>query len=717
MWSIDLQNAGMAIGAAALAVPVLIHLLTRHTPRTVPFPTLRFLRRSIARQSRLLRLRHLLLLMLRMLVIALLAAAFMRPVLRLPFQKLAVAKGQTTTLIILDTSLSMGYTGSGTTPLTRAKAEAIRLLQALRDGDRANVFFASASVQPAAPQLTRDLNTLRDEVERAQASLEKADLNAAIQRAVEEFGRPEAGSVRKELYLLSDYQRTNWGEVRLDSLPPDVALYLVDVDSTEKANAAVTQIRTRPAAPRAGDVVEVACEIANYGPEARDLPAQLEVAGPGGGAAVAKLQQHVLAPAYGSATALFHLRLKDVGDYEATARIAPDHLKADDVRYAVLHVRKSLAVALLTSEDADSDRTSAFYLVRALSPKPGAEASIAVSLLDAAQALKRDFRGTDVIFLSNLGQLSPALAQKLVAFLQGGGGVLYFAGGGPAPEQLRLLNQASPAAAVAPFTVSDMLDVRGMGRGYVAWTEARYESPMLRLFREPEHGDLSGLKFTRFRLVTGTDSRAEVLLKYEDGTPAAARSRVGSGSFVLCNFSPQPECSDLVKHEVFPPLLHELVKGTLSDEAAAQEFQVGHAASLALEDVPGTPALTFTNPRGDRVDARAQRIGQSLSLLVQDTAEPGFYRVKAAGGTADAGRAAALAVNVPADESDLRALQGAELAEKQQMAQRSHAVQADLDPGYVERLRRGRELWAWLLIAAIVVGVVEHAAATWLRPR
>lgn len=89
------------------------------------------------------------------------------------------------------------------------------------------------------------------------------------------------------------------------------------------------------------------------------------------------------------------------------------------MRYAVLHVRKSQTVALLTSEDANSDRTSAFCLVRALSPKPG-----------AAQALKQDFRGVDVLFISDLGQLSPALAQKLVAFPQGGGSA--FAGGVPA---------------------------------------------------------------------------------------------------------------------------------------------------------------------------------------------------------------------------------------------------------------------------------------------
>ena len=74
-------------GAGARAAPLLIHLLTRAAQRTVMFPTLQFLRRTLARQSKLLRLRHLVLLLLRMLLLALLTVII--GLMSEPFFKLA----------------------------------------------------------------------------------------------------------------------------------------------------------------------------------------------------------------------------------------------------------------------------------------------------------------------------------------------------------------------------------------------------------------------------------------------------------------------------------------------------------------------------------------------------------------------------------------------------------------------------------------------------
>jgi len=268
--NLGLVHPWMLWGTAAVAAPLLVHLLTRGSRLTVWFPTVEFLRRSLARHSRLMRLRHLLLLLLRMLAVVLLALAFTRPVLRLPFQKLARQRGRTTAVIALDLSLSMGYTGSGATPLSRAKAEAERILRSLHSGDRANLVFITASPYTAAAQPTGDLDLLRDEMDRASVSLEEADVGAAIERAVTEFGEAQANNPSsRELYLISDFQRTNWAGVRLSAVPADVALYLIDVDSETKSNAALVRMDTRPTSLRVGDVAEVACEVANYGPEAK----------------------------------------------------------------------------------------------------------------------------------------------------------------------------------------------------------------------------------------------------------------------------------------------------------------------------------------------------------------------------------------------------------------------------------------------------------------
>jgi hypothetical protein len=60
--SIFFINPALWVGSAALAVPFLIHIMTRRTPRNMVFPTLWFIRAAKASQSCLYRLRHLLML-------------------------------------------------------------------------------------------------------------------------------------------------------------------------------------------------------------------------------------------------------------------------------------------------------------------------------------------------------------------------------------------------------------------------------------------------------------------------------------------------------------------------------------------------------------------------------------------------------------------------------------------------------------------------------
>ena len=67
------------VGALAIAIPIVLHLLRRDVAPEVPFTAVRLLRRSPVERSRRRRLRDLLLLAARIAALLLLAAAFARP--------------------------------------------------------------------------------------------------------------------------------------------------------------------------------------------------------------------------------------------------------------------------------------------------------------------------------------------------------------------------------------------------------------------------------------------------------------------------------------------------------------------------------------------------------------------------------------------------------------------------------------------------------------
>src|SRR5919106_6046486 len=94
------------LGVAALAAPVLVHLVRRTRARKVQFPALVFLRQVPQRTIRRRTLHNLLLLLLRALAILLIVIAFTRPF----FSGGSAAKettGAGATVILLDNSLSM----------------------------------------------------------------------------------------------------------------------------------------------------------------------------------------------------------------------------------------------------------------------------------------------------------------------------------------------------------------------------------------------------------------------------------------------------------------------------------------------------------------------------------------------------------------------------------------------------------------------------------
>src|SRR5215210_7148572 len=128
---LSLIHGGLAAGAALAAIPVIIHLVMRQTPKHVIFPALRLIRQRHKRSTQRLRVRNWLLLLARMALVALMALALARPALNSQ-ASLGDSEVPTALGLVFDTSLSMGYTDQGRTRLEEAKARAREIFARLR---------------------------------------------------------------------------------------------------------------------------------------------------------------------------------------------------------------------------------------------------------------------------------------------------------------------------------------------------------------------------------------------------------------------------------------------------------------------------------------------------------------------------------------------------------------------------------------------------------
>ncbi len=175
-----------------LALPILIHLLGRGPARTQRFPTLQFLQRSRLLPTRRTRLHDLLLLLVRLATLALAVAALAQPMWMSSARQRAFATSMAR-LVIVDTSASV--------------VRAVGGASALRDTLERTV---AAMAGP-------DSGGVRGRIETASPA-------ASIDGAVAWLA---GQSERREIAIISDFQRSSIATRDLSRIPSDVGIRLV----------------------------------------------------------------------------------------------------------------------------------------------------------------------------------------------------------------------------------------------------------------------------------------------------------------------------------------------------------------------------------------------------------------------------------------------------------------------------------------------------------
>ncbi|MGH9688409.1 MAG: vWA domain-containing protein, partial [Candidatus Acidiferrales bacterium] len=127
-------------GAAALAVPLYLHLLRRHTSTPKPFSSLMFFEPRTQSSIRHRRLRYLFLLALRLALLALLVLTFADPFINRPAASVTTNK---LLAIVIDNSFSM-RAGSR---LADAKRQALSVLASRSPTEHAQVFALGSGLE------------------------------------------------------------------------------------------------------------------------------------------------------------------------------------------------------------------------------------------------------------------------------------------------------------------------------------------------------------------------------------------------------------------------------------------------------------------------------------------------------------------------------------------------------------------------------------------
>jgi hypothetical protein len=691
-------------GLAAVSIPIAIHLLNKFRVRTVDWGAMRFLRESLRKNERRVKIEDLILLLLRCLLVAILVLAFARPVLR-GFTAGGAESGPVVAMVLLDNSASMAQSNGVTTRFEDGRKAILQWLDERESHSLVGLFLVSNRTDQVIPVPQPDFGLVRKVLQLTQPTSRGTDLAQGIRLAYQTLKTTSARS--REIRIYTDDQTCAWSKLddirKLARDNPDIWLRPVVLGKQGENNAGIVALKPEGSVPAAKQPYRIQVEVGNYGAQpVQGMRVSLALD------ADPPLSETVLPPIAPGGTQAVNLIVSfpDAGPHIVTATIPSDAFAADNQRVLAVDVVRRMGVLLVEGGVAEStlDRDS-FFIANALLPFPHEQALRSYMELKFATLEQVDtsaLTGTEVVFLSNPGVISSARAQALADYVHGGGNLVIFPGARTDPAQWShnaIWADLLPATLAAPRDVPDP-------NHPLAWQNADFEHPILSLWNDPAQGNLGSVKTTRYfplTLKAGTEhAKPAVVVRYANGEPAAAEWLQGKGRVVLFSSPATPEWNNLPLHPAFVPLMQRLM-GYLNRKNEAQQTLA--PGELFIKEVPAEwagrdflvqrPGAGTTPQTGGQIAADGGR----AFLRYSGTEALGAYRMFVGGELC-----AACAVQLDPAESDLRQLEHGQL----EALARPPAAEKGVSS---RRMVVTREFWTDLIWIGAAVALVESALA------
>ena len=644
-------------GLAALAIPIVVHLVHRERKEPLAFPSLMFLRRIPFRSARRQRIRNWLLFLLRCAALVLIAAAFARPWLNRPAAAGGRAGNGRDVIVLLDNSYSMERPAGWRRAQDAARAE----IGSLGASDRAAVVVFGTTAH-AVSRLTADHDRALAAIAAARPSSQATAYAPALKLAASLLADAHRAA---EVVLITDHQRNGWRAGERVELP-DARLRSIDVGADDVANVAVAGVTFTRSTFAGRDRLIPTARIANHAARATEVGVRLEVDGR------THQTQSVRVAAHGAAAVRFDPIFAPAGELPAVIQIdaAGDEIVRDNAWHFVLTRGDRISI-----KAASATTGSLFYVTRAL-------AVLNEPRVDIEQVAARqigDLATTDAVIFADTDLPGGDAGRNLEDFVTRGGGLIVIAGRG-----------ASADHPLLPARAGRLISRDGAPVSIVAIDNGHF---VFEPFRAGASAELSLARVQQYRgLQPRTD--AAVLARFSDGQPALIERVVGKGRVVMVATALDGRASDLVLQPAFVPFMHQLVRyaagsGPVVARTVGQPVDLGAYVAASRDAIIATPA-------GARIRMRA---GTARTLRLD---EAGLYQIREAG---EGGTTRIIAANVDARESDPARISPAEIAAGITTTPRGVALAATPLTSFERENLQG--VWWYLLLAAFVLLAAE----------
>jgi hypothetical protein len=656
------------LGAAAIAGPIIFHLIRRATRNRVQFSSTQFLSASPPRLQKKSKLQHPWLLLLRCLIIALLAFGFSRPFLKRDVPLLKEITQEHHTVLVLDESASMRRAGQW----EAAKTQLINWVEETGQDHRLSIIGVSDQVSyilsnelwGKTPSQER-MPLLRSVLEDREPGWGATYLDSGIDTGLDELEQLAENTrtnAKKTIRIFSDLTSGS----RLSGLagrdwPDNCVVEFEPTVGGETRNAGLqwlgwSKIGEGPRNARLSLITT-----------GENQSITLKAIDAVTGQMIGKPQ--TVYSQVGDKR-LFLMEIPDTQINPFTIQIEGDSEPFDNTLYVAPKNKRESVLPFIGSQTSNDPRAARFYMERAVSGWKDPKISITTAEVSWEKS------SNTLLLIGETPNNNEAAA--IQTFLSNGG------------TALLLLTNPSQIQIIESITGEAGWQSPKLNRNYGLFGTIDFEHPVFKIFADPRYNNFTNIRFWNANtMLAPANTEARILAKFDEGPAAVVEWKVGEGSLIAWGGDWTPQASQWVLSSKFVPWFQELIEQSLGGPTLPTMAFVNESSTLV-----GDSEVTWSSLGSGSIDANSLK-------------SPGLYQISSEENPHW------VALNIPHEESRIEALPfdtweklGVPLEASQTLISDEVSEQQAAAKNAIE-LEGEQKLWRWLLIGTALFLAIE----------
>ncbi len=597
------ENPLMLIALLGAALPIIIEILFRRRKRQVQLPTIRYLLKS--KEQEKVKKQDQILLILRTILLALLALAISRPLIRAGVNS---SGDQRKVIILFDGSASTNQQIGVTTSFGLGIKRASSMIKELPEGS-----FVTAAVMSDQIEVITDLEADRflaaGKVEAVRGSLGSLPIVYGLDWVAKYLSDNAEKTKNAEVYIFSDFQKHTWTSSNTDKRLPSAGLaeinkftsdvFFVDVGGEEKkVNIVVTSLLPNEWVLTVGSPVKFVANVKLIGTDVKSLKN-------GSISFIVNGEKKDLREFDGSKenyTFEFDYLFAYKGEYLVEVLAEGDEHAIDNQRLYLCNIPEDHQV-LIMDETATAPLELSRKLQLAIAPpnQPGQPkySRFSTKVVNPNNLNYESLSNYSAIFVAGFSGMNEPISKKLENYVRDGGAVCFFVGPNISSYEYNNFLYKEGAGMLPRKLGAKKASTAGDGFPVFKGNDHPANAELANQYKEIKEEGNKDFSFNEFFEFAGDDNATDSVLKLKNGGQAILEKTLGKGRCIIVNSSIGLEWSTMPFTTEYPIMMQELLRFIIGNPDKSVNLVTGD--TLIQNVYVSSQHLLLKTPNGKKV--------------------------------------------------------------------------------------------------------------------